>query len=155
MCIRDRFNPARTWTAEGEIGIGGVFMCIYGMESPGGYQLVGRTASVWNNYKRTKDFRNPWLLEDFDQIEFFPVSEPELDAFRAEFRRGRASLEVREEVFDVGAYLAMLRDEADSIRAFEDAKRVAFEAERERWREADAAAAAAGAGVGGGAEPES
>jgi len=38
--VTTKYNPARTWTAEGEVGIGGVYMCIYGMESPGGWLLV-------------------------------------------------------------------------------------------------------------------
>ncbi len=41
--LTSKYNPARTFTAEGTVGIGGVYMCIYGMDSPGGYQLVGRT----------------------------------------------------------------------------------------------------------------
>jgi len=36
-----KYNPARTVTPEGAVGIGGAYMCIYPMESPGGYQLVG------------------------------------------------------------------------------------------------------------------
>jgi urea carboxylase len=48
-----KYNPARTWTAEGEVGIGGVYMCVYGMESPGGYQLVGRTVPVWPGQTQT------------------------------------------------------------------------------------------------------
>ena len=35
-----KYNPARTVTPEGAVGIGGSYMCIYPMESPGGYQLV-------------------------------------------------------------------------------------------------------------------
>lgn len=35
-----KYNPARTVTPEGAVGIGGCYMCIYPMESPGGYQLV-------------------------------------------------------------------------------------------------------------------
>ncbi|HCP02747.1 MAG TPA: urea carboxylase, partial [Pseudomonas sp.] len=41
--VTTKYNPARTYTAEGTVGIGGVYMCIYGMDSPGGYQLIGRT----------------------------------------------------------------------------------------------------------------
>jgi allophanate hydrolase subunit 1 len=36
--LTSKYNPARTYTAEGTVGIGGVYMCIYGMDSPGGYQ---------------------------------------------------------------------------------------------------------------------
>ncbi len=32
----DEVQPARTWTAENSVGIGGAYLCIYGMEGPGG-----------------------------------------------------------------------------------------------------------------------
>ena len=48
--LTSKYNPARTFTAEGTVGIGGVYMCIYGMDSPGGYQLVGRTLPIWNKF---------------------------------------------------------------------------------------------------------
>ena len=38
-----KYNPARTFSPEGAVGLGGAYMCIYPMESPGGYQLIGRT----------------------------------------------------------------------------------------------------------------
>ena len=52
------------------MGIGGSYMCIYPMDSPGGYQLVGRTLPIWNTFGRTKAFspEKPWLLEFFDQV---------------------------------------------------------------------------------------
>ncbi len=40
--VTTKYNPARTWTAENSVGIGGAYMCVYGMEGPGGYQFVGR-----------------------------------------------------------------------------------------------------------------
>jgi len=51
-------------------GIGGSYMCIYPMDSPGGYQLVGRTLPIWNTFGRTGPFTadKPWLLEFFDQV---------------------------------------------------------------------------------------
>ena len=41
--VTTKYNPARTWTPENAVGIGGAYLCIYGMEGPGGYQFVGRT----------------------------------------------------------------------------------------------------------------
>src|SRR5258708_40328963 len=41
--VTTKYNPARTWTAENSVGIGGAYLCVYGMEGPGGYQFVGRT----------------------------------------------------------------------------------------------------------------
>ncbi|MGK9872203.1 carboxyltransferase domain-containing protein, partial [Salmonella enterica subsp. enterica] len=46
--VTTKYNPARTWTPPNVVGIGGAYMCIYGMEGPGGYQLFGRTVQVWN-----------------------------------------------------------------------------------------------------------
>jgi urea carboxylase len=48
--ISTKMNPARTWTEEGTVGLGGAYMCIYPMDSPGGYQLAGRTLPVWNTW---------------------------------------------------------------------------------------------------------
>jgi urea carboxylase len=77
--LTSKYNPARTFTAEGTVGIGGVYMCIYGMDSPGGYQLVGRTLPIWNKYLKNKQFAagEPWLLRFFDQVQYYPVTEDE------------------------------------------------------------------------------
>src|SRR6201996_2801833 len=37
--VTTKYTPARTWTAENSVGIGGAYLCIYGMEGPGGYQF--------------------------------------------------------------------------------------------------------------------
>ena len=50
--VTTKYNPARTWTAENSVGIGGAYLCIYGMEGPGGYQFVGRTVQIWNRFRR-------------------------------------------------------------------------------------------------------
>ena len=50
--VTTKYNPARTWTPENAVGIGGAYLCIYGMEGPGGYQFVGRTVQVWNRDAR-------------------------------------------------------------------------------------------------------
>ena len=38
--VTTKYNPARTWTPENAVGIGGAYLCVYGMEGPGGYQFV-------------------------------------------------------------------------------------------------------------------
>lgn len=65
-----KYNPARVFTPEGAVGIGGCYMCIYPMESPGGYQLLGRTLSMWNTFGRVEPFNaeKPWFLDFFDQV---------------------------------------------------------------------------------------
>jgi urea carboxylase len=54
--VTTKYNPARTWTPENAVGIGGAYLCVYGMEGPGGYQFVGRTVQMWNRYRQTVDF---------------------------------------------------------------------------------------------------
>ncbi|SDC96468.1 urea carboxylase [Paraburkholderia lycopersici] len=136
--VTTKYNPARTWTPENAVGIGGAYLCVYGMEGPGGYQFVGRTVQMWNRYRTTREFEagKPWLLRIFDEIRFHEVSEAELAQLRADFVAGRASLQIEESVFDLGAYSRFLHDEADSIAAFKATQQAAFEAERERWRAA-------------------
>ena len=82
--VTTKYNPARTWTPENAVGIGGAYLCVYGMEGPGGYQLMGRTLQMWNRYGKTDAFAEgkPWLLRFFDQIRFYPVSAEEMEEIR-------------------------------------------------------------------------
>ncbi|MXS85698.1 urea carboxylase [Nitrosomonas sp. HPC101] len=137
--VTTKYNPARTWTPENAVGIGGAYLCIYGMEGPGGYQFVGRTVQMWNRYRQTQDFvaGKPWLLRFFDQIRFYPVSEQELLELRHDFITGRFTLRTEDTVFSLRNYHAFLHQHADSIQAFKTCQQKAFEAERERWKAAN------------------
>ncbi|HDR9587166.1 TPA: urea carboxylase [Burkholderia stabilis] len=148
--VTTKYNPARTWTPENAVGIGGAYLCVYGMEGPGGYQFVGRTVQMWNRHRTTRAFEpgKPWLLRFFDEIRFYEVSEAELAELRADFIAGRAELKIEESVFDLGAYNHFLRDEAESIAAFKTTQQAAFDDERERWRAAGHAEYAGEAGQG-------
>ncbi len=134
--VTTKYNPARTWTPENAVGIGGAYLCIYGMEGPGGYQFTGRTIPVWNRWRKTADFENPWLLRFFDQLRFYPVSAGELMRLREDVPRGRHKLEIEEKVFRFSDYEAFLSDHSGEIEAFQNKQRAAFEAERKRWEEA-------------------
>ncbi|MFJ2993945.1 urea carboxylase [Pandoraea sp. NPDC087047] len=133
--LTSKYNPARTYTAEGTVGIGGVYMCIYGMDSPGGYQLVGRTLPIWNKFLKNEVFIDgkPWLLRFFDQVRFYPVSEPELDTLRNDFREGRSAVRIEEEVFDLGEYNDFLARIEPELAAFRNTQQRAFDAEVARW----------------------
>ena len=131
--VTTKYNPARTWTPENAVGIGGSYLCVYGMEGPGGYQFVGRTVQMWNRYRQTADFDRPWLLRFFDQIRFYPVSESELRRLREDFPRGRFTLKVEPTRFSLREYNRFLADNAAGIAAFKARQQAAFEAERERW----------------------
>ncbi|MCV4263290.1 urea carboxylase [Pseudomonas capsici] len=132
--VTTKYNPARTWTAENSVGIGGAYMCVYGMEGPGGYQFVGRTLQMWNRYREVAAFDGkPWLLRFFDQIRFYPVSADELLRIRRDFPLGRYPLEVEHSTLNLADYQAFLNREAEGIAAFRSQQQTAFQAERERW----------------------
>jgi urea carboxylase len=141
--VTTKYNPARTWTPENAVGIGGAYLCIYGMEGPGGYQFVGRTCQVWNSFRTTPDFQEgtPWLLRFFDQIRFYEVSEAELKTFRTDFAHGAVKLRIEETEFSLRDYRAFLADNAADISAWKARQQRAFEAERARWTEAEPAEA--------------
>jgi urea carboxylase len=130
--VTTKYNPARTWTPENAVGIGGAYLCVYGMEGPGGYQFVGRTCQMWNRL-RPEDPQKPWLLRFFDQIRFYPVTEQELLDFREAFPRGRAKLHIEPTTFRLADYLDFLAKNRESIAAFKARQQAAFEEERERW----------------------
>jgi urea carboxylase len=134
--VTTKYNPARTWTPPNVVGIGGAYMCIYGMEGPGGYQLFGRTIQVWNTHRQTEDFRDgkPWLLRFFDQIRFYPVSADELAEWRRDFPSGRRSIRIEESEFRLADYRAFLADNAEAIGAFEARRQAAFDEERAEWQ---------------------
>ena len=134
--VTTKYNPARTWTPPNVVGIGGAYMCIYGMEGPGGYQLFGRTLQVWNTYRQTDSFVDgkPWLLRFFDQIRFYPVSAEELVEWRRDFPSGRRALRIEPSEFRLADYRAFLAENAEDIAAFEARRQAAFDAERADWQ---------------------
>jgi urea carboxylase len=153
--VTTKYNPARTWTPPNVVGIGGAYMCVYGMEGPGGYQLFGRTIQVWNTFQQTGAFRDgkPWLLRFFDRIKFFPVSHDELNEWRRDFPLGRRSITIEQGEFRLSDYRAFRTAHGDSIAAFEQTRQAAFDEERARWQESgefDRVAALVDAGSGAG-----
>lgn len=133
--VTTKYNPARTWTPDNVVGIGGSYMCIYGMEGPGGYQLFGRTTQVWNTWRTTDVFHEgtPWLLRFFDQIRFYPVSHDELMEARAAFLYGRFPVKIEETQFSLSEYRAFLEDNKAEIAKASARQQAAFEAERQDW----------------------
>ncbi|RNL59433.1 urea carboxylase [Zhongshania marina] len=131
--VTTKYNPARTWTAENSVGIGGSYLCVYGMEGPGGYQFIGRTLQMWNRYRRTKEFTEPYLLRFFDQIRFYEVSQDELLQIRNDFPLGKYSLRIEEGEFSLADYQQMLADNASEIASHTEKREQAFAEELARW----------------------
>ena len=133
--VTTKYNPARTWTPPNVVGIGGAYMCIYGMEGPGGYQLFGRTIQVWNTFRQTGSFieGKPWLLRFFDQVRFFQVSAEELTEWRRDFPLGRRDIRIETTIFRLSDYRTFLTANHTAIRAFETRRQEAFASERAQW----------------------
>jgi urea carboxylase len=135
--VTTKYNPARTWTPENAVGIGGAYLCIYGMEGPGGYQFVGRTTQIWNHRHPAPaagyDPEYPWLLRFFDRISWYPVSADELLDLRADMAAGRGHVEISDGIFSLAEHEEFIAANAADI----DATRAAMEAsraeERKRW----------------------
>ncbi|MFJ2664765.1 5-oxoprolinase/urea amidolyase family protein [Nocardia fluminea] len=146
--VTTKYNPARTWTPENAVGIGGAYLCIYGMEGPGGYQFVGRTTQVWNHRARPTgtagpgvdrfptDHETPWLLRYFDRIRWHPVEAEELLDLRADFAAGKVDITTENGDFRLADYRRFLSENADSISEFRALQADAFAEERQSWRTA-------------------
>ncbi|MEV6321060.1 5-oxoprolinase/urea amidolyase family protein [Nocardia sp. NPDC051787] len=146
--VTTKYNPARTWTPENAVGIGGAYLCVYGMEGPGGYQFVGRTTQVWNHRaaatsalppgvdRAASDTGTPWLLRYFDRIRWYPVEADELLDLRAEFAAGNARVRAEDGEFRLADYRKFLAGNAESIEVFRARQAEAFAAERNSWRSA-------------------
>ena len=118
--VTTKYNPARTWTPENAVGIGGAYLCVYGMEGPGGYQFVGRTVQMWNRYRTRREFPSPWLLRFFDQMRFYPVEAGELLEMRDKFPYGKFALDIEEQPFcprDYRNFLSQIQPEAAAFKS--------------------------------------
>ncbi|MGX6449854.1 carboxyltransferase domain-containing protein, partial [Patulibacter sp. S7RM1-6] len=132
--VTTKYTPARTWTPENAVGIGGAFLCVYGMEGPGGYQLFGRTVPVWMRRDATgRTPERPWLLRHFDVLRFEPVSADQLLRLRERARDGRNVVAVRERVFTLADRRRLEAAHRDEIAAHHDRRTAAFAAERASW----------------------
>jgi urea carboxylase len=104
------------------------------MEGPGGYQFVGRTLQMWNRYRQTSDFTQPWLLRFFDQIKFYPVSHEALQVMREDFVRGRLKLQIEETYFDIDEHEKFVKAHEDRTAKFVAQRQEAFAQELTAWQ---------------------
>jgi urea carboxylase len=74
-----KYNPPRTWTPEGAVGIGGPCIFTYTTPTGGGYQLFGRTIPIFQFSQKHPLFKDsPFLYRPGDRIKFHEVSEDEI-----------------------------------------------------------------------------
>ncbi len=88
--IAPKYNPPRTWTPKGTIGIGGAITCIYPDQTPGGYQIFARTPMpIWDREQRLPAFRDDLaLFRAGDRVRFIPIDREEWDHIDAQVTAG-------------------------------------------------------------------
>ena len=71
-----KYDPPRTWTPKGTIGLGGAITCIYPDQTPGGYQIFARTPMpIWDRRQRLHAFKDSLaLFRPSDRVRFIPIS---------------------------------------------------------------------------------
>lgn len=104
-------------------------------------QLCGRTLPIWDNYgsipqkNRGSPPEIPWLLRFFDRVQYYLVSDDELEELRDRYRRGDFKIDIQEETFSYREHKYFLEKEAQSIAKFQKEQQAAFSVERARWEE--------------------
>lgn len=82
-----RKNIHRLFVPKGSIGIGGNQTGVYPQDSPGGWQIIGKTPVPFFNVKNTI----PCIFNVGDKIKFYSVSKPQYELFK---------IEVETEIYD-------------------------------------------------------
>ncbi len=88
--VAPKYNPPRTWTPKGAIGLGGALTCIYPDRTPGGYQLLARTPMpIWDREQRLRAFKDSLaLFRAGDRVRFVPIDCKEWDDIEAQVADG-------------------------------------------------------------------
>ncbi|MCK0197925.1 carboxyltransferase domain-containing protein [Ancylobacter sp. 6x-1] len=93
-----KYNPPRTNTPQGAIGLGGAANSIYPVATPGGYQIFARTpVPIWDATGTRRGFDGALcLFRPGDRIRFVPVTRDEYDAVEAQVNENRYEVTVVE-----------------------------------------------------------
>jgi len=76
-----KYNPPRTWTPKGTVGMGGASTAIYPEMLPGGYQIFARTpVPIWDPEQRFDVFeKSICLFQPGDRVRFVPCTVEEFE----------------------------------------------------------------------------
>ena len=91
-----KYNPPRTFTHTGTIGMGGGATAIYPVDGPGGYQIFARTpVPIWDMQQRLAPFKEaPYLLRPTDRMKFVPCTREEFDEIHRKCAEGSYEMNV-------------------------------------------------------------
>jgi KipI family sensor histidine kinase inhibitor len=98
MLTAPKYNPPRTWTPQGTVGMGGASTAIYPVATPGGYQIFGRIpVPIWDTAQRFPQFENSIVLfQPGDRVKFVPCSVEEFEHIEAKVAEGTYVINVVE-----------------------------------------------------------
>lgn len=137
-------NPSRVYTPAGTVSWGGSCMSLYPVDSPGGYQMTGRTVPSFDSFGWRKGLnpKRPWVFADWDLLQYHEVDEEEMGRILAKWEAGLYEWEWEEVLFDVAEHNELLKatkDEVATVRQRQrDANAKMMKAEQEslaKWRE--------------------
>jgi KipI family sensor histidine kinase inhibitor len=120
MLTAPKYNPPRTFTPKGTVGMGGASTAIYPEALPGGYQIFGRIpVPIWDTEKRFPQFENSiCLFRPGDRVKFVPCSVEEFETVEAQVADGTYQYNVVEyQRFSVRNYKAWV-DTLDTSARF-------------------------------------
>ena len=114
-----KYNPPRTWTYKGTIGVGGSLCSIYPDETPGGYQMIARTpVPIWDPAQILPAFKESLaLFRPGDRVRFIPATREEYDYVDRKVEAGVYLHNVAEyQRFSIRNYHAWLAAIDESVR---------------------------------------
>ncbi|KAL9097724.1 MAG: hypothetical protein Q9165_000050 [Trypethelium subeluteriae] len=139
-----KMNPSRVFTPAGTVGWAGSCMSIYPVDSPGGYQMTGRTIPIFDLYGAKPGFakNRPWLFRDFDLLTYYEVDEEEMRDLLRQWETGRWLWSWEEVEFDMEEHNRLLVETKEEVKVIRERQAAAQEemnqAEEEslrKWRE--------------------
>ena len=85
-----KYNPPRTWTPKGAVGMGGSSTAIYPDKLPGGYQIFGIIpVPIWDTQKSFSVFeKNICLFKPGDRVKFIPSTYEEFESVSNKVNEG-------------------------------------------------------------------
>ncbi len=134
--VTTTYDPARTWTPRGAVGIGGSYLGIHSLDGPGTCQLIGRTVPIWGasgpgGSVATED---AGLLRCFDRISWYPVEPAELVAIQVAVAAGEQQLSITDGTFSMADHDSFLEQNTEAIAEFVHTQSSAFGDERRAWQ---------------------
>lgn len=125
-----KYNPARTFTPKGAFGSGSIAHSIYSIDSPGGYMIWAMVLPdlTWNTFGRLNISQNrPWFFDNFDQVEYYEVTESELTALNNQLLAGQFDLQSEDTELDFTEYISFLDSIKDEVAESDKLKQISID----------------------------